>query len=328
MPLVASRPTRPAAPRQQRVETVGRPVDDLGGPAQQVGDLESAFLGGCRQGIEDALDRIGRVVVGALAVAIGRPASRTTQSTNVPPMSMPMRMATALLSLVYAANDIVHTRRRGYAIPMARRRSAQTGYDPRASRAGRLGHAAANRDRPGRRHRSPAAAVLEDVLPPGARLLQEDLAAVFQTSRIPVREALRMLEYEGLVRSEPHRGFTVTGRIPTRSRKIFELRTLLETYAIRQATPLLTERDLADLRYASRAWSPRQTRVRRECAWRSSDLRLYATTARPRLVSLIARLRQEVLRSLTWWDVEPSPQHHGRFLEAVESRDTERPWTS
>ena len=39
---------------------------------------------------------------------------------------------------------------------------------------------------------------------------QEDLAAVFDTSRIPVREALRVLEYEGLVASEPHRGFTVT----------------------------------------------------------------------------------------------------------------------
>ena len=91
-------------------------------------------------------------------------------------------------------------------------------------------------------------AVLEDVLPPGARLLQEDLAAVFQTSRIPVREALRMLEYEGLVRSEPHRGFTVTGLDTDEVEEIFELRTLLETHAIRQAVPLLTDRDIADLR--------------------------------------------------------------------------------
>ena len=53
-------------------------------------------------------------------------------------------------------------------------------------------------------------AVLAGVFAPGARLRQEELAEIFNTSRIPVREALRALEYEGLVRSEPHRGFTVT----------------------------------------------------------------------------------------------------------------------
>jgi DNA-binding GntR family transcriptional regulator len=53
-------------------------------------------------------------------------------------------------------------------------------------------------------------AILSGILGPGARLRQEELADVFGTSRIPVREALRALEYEGLVTSVPHRGFTVT----------------------------------------------------------------------------------------------------------------------
>ena len=53
-------------------------------------------------------------------------------------------------------------------------------------------------------------AIMAGVLGPGARLRQEDLAERFGTSRIPVREALRALEYEGLVHSEPNRGFTVT----------------------------------------------------------------------------------------------------------------------
>jgi len=53
-------------------------------------------------------------------------------------------------------------------------------------------------------------AILTAALPPGTRLRQERLADLFGTSRIPVREALRALEYEGLVTSLPYRGFTVT----------------------------------------------------------------------------------------------------------------------
>jgi DNA-binding GntR family transcriptional regulator len=48
------------------------------------------------------------------------------------------------------------------------------------------------------------------VLEPGTRLGQEELAEVFGTSRAPVREALRALQYEGLVTSEPNHSSTVS----------------------------------------------------------------------------------------------------------------------
>ena len=90
-------------------------------------------------------------------------------------------------------------------------------------------------------------AILSGVLGPGARLRQEELAEVFGTSRIPVREALRALEYEGLVTSEPHRGFTVTALDADDVEEVYDLRILLESEAVRLALPLLTDEDLEDL---------------------------------------------------------------------------------
>ena len=90
-------------------------------------------------------------------------------------------------------------------------------------------------------------AILSGVLSPGARLRQEELADVFGTSRIPVREALRALEYEGLVASEPHRGFTVTTLDADDVEEVYDLRILLESEAVRLALPLLTDEDLEEL---------------------------------------------------------------------------------
>jgi DNA-binding GntR family transcriptional regulator len=162
-------------------------------------------------------------------------------------------------------------------------------------------------------------AILEGVLRPGARLRQEDLAAVFGSSRIPVREALRALEYDGLVESEPHRGFTVTTLDPDDINDVYELRIVLETYAIRLAVPLLTDADLVELTALYEAMvesaDPDAQLVQRERFY----LCLYAISGRPRLVSIIARLRQEVARSLRWQLVQHSPSHHEEFFEAIKA---------
>ena len=52
-------------------------------------------------------------------------------------------------------------------------------------------------------------------------------------------------------------------------------------------------------------------------------LKLYGVTARPRLVGLIARLRQEVARSLRWKLVQHSPSHHDIFFDAVKNGDAD-----
>jgi DNA-binding GntR family transcriptional regulator len=166
-------------------------------------------------------------------------------------------------------------------------------------------------------------AILDGVLPPGARLRQEDLAAAFHTSRIPVREGLRVLEYEGLARSEPHRGFTVTSLDADQIEEIYELRTVLETHAVRVAVPLLTQPDLDDLQVLYDRMEVADAADEKLASREQFYLRLYSVTARPRLVGLIARLRQEVARSLRWQLVQHSPSHHELVFDAVKNGDAD-----
>lgn len=167
-------------------------------------------------------------------------------------------------------------------------------------------------------------AVLGGVFEPGARLRQEELADIFNTSRIPVREALRALEYEGLVRSEPHRGFTVTRLDADEVEEVYDLRILLESHAVRLALPLLTDEDLDELEQlfekVRSAPNPDEGLAAREIFY----TRLYSVTGRPRLVGLIIRLRQEVARALRWPTIQHSPSIHEQFFEAVTTGDAER----
>jgi DNA-binding GntR family transcriptional regulator len=167
------------------------------------------------------------------------------------------------------------------------------------------------------------AAILDGLFPPGARLRQEDLALAFGTSRIPVREALRVLEYEGLAASEPHRGFTVTALDADEIDEIYDLRIVLEGHAVRLAMPLLTHHDLEELQRLYDEMEAETDSDRRLASRERFYLRLYGVTARPRLVGLIARLRQEVARSLRWQMVQHSPSHHEVFFEAVKQGDAD-----
>ena len=79
---------------------------------------------------------------------------------------------------------------------------------------------------------------------PGVRLSDEALAREFGVSRTPVREALLRLSQVGLVEVNARRGFFVTQ--PTRQsvEELFDLRTALESWAVRKATPLVSPDDL------------------------------------------------------------------------------------
>ena len=167
-------------------------------------------------------------------------------------------------------------------------------------------------------------AILEGVLAPGARLRQEDLAAVFDTSRIPVREALRALEYEGLVESEPHRGFTVTSLDADEIDEVYELRILLESEAVRIAVPLLTDADLATLGVLYEEMVDEDDPDKQLASRERFYLYLYSVSGRQRLVGMIARLRQEVARSLRWQLIQHSPSHHEEFFDAIKAADADR----
>ncbi|MGH2450321.1 MAG: GntR family transcriptional regulator [Candidatus Limnocylindria bacterium] len=166
-------------------------------------------------------------------------------------------------------------------------------------------------------------AILSGTLPPGSRLRQEKLAERFGTSRIPVREALRALEYEGLVRSVPYRGFTVTELDADDIEEVYDLRILLEGHAVRLALPLMTDEDVRTLEelYAEMAEAPPGDA--QLAARERFYIRLYSMSGRPRLVGLIARLRQEVARSLRWPTLQHAPAHHQAFFDAIRAGDAD-----
>jgi DNA-binding GntR family transcriptional regulator len=73
-------------------------------------------------------------------------------------------------------------------------------------------------------------------LRPGEVIRVDDVAEALQVSRIPVREALKVLEGEGLVAHRPHSGYVVPSLSADEITEIYLLRRLLETEALRHAT--------------------------------------------------------------------------------------------
>lgn len=75
--------------------------------------------------------------------------------------------------------------------------------------------------------------------PPGTRIRQEDLAARFGASRVPVRQALRQLEYEGLVTVVANSGAWVSRLTLAECEEIYQMRERLEPLLLRMSAPHL-----------------------------------------------------------------------------------------
>jgi len=90
-------------------------------------------------------------------------------------------------------------------------------------------------------------AILHGELEPGAIIPQGTLAAAFDAGRTPLREALRMLQREGLVISEPNRPVRIAPLSQEDFEEVYIMRIALETVAIHITVPTLTSRDFADL---------------------------------------------------------------------------------
>src|SRR4051794_16875494 len=90
-------------------------------------------------------------------------------------------------------------------------------------------------------------AILEGEIAPGATMSQVALADELGISRTPLREALRMLQSEGLVDAERNRRVRVAAASPDDLEELYIMRVTLEAEAIRLAVPRMTAEDLARL---------------------------------------------------------------------------------
>lgn len=88
--------------------------------------------------------------------------------------------------------------------------------------------------------------ILSGDLEEGALIRQEMLAEEYDVSRMPVREALKRLDAEGLVVFQNNRGATVTKHTLEEIAEIFDLRILLEVDLFQRAIPKMTDQDFAE----------------------------------------------------------------------------------
>jgi len=127
-------------------------------------------------------------------------------------------------------------------------------------------------------------------------LPQEEIASQLRVSHIPVREALRQLQSEGLVTYQANRGATVAALTPAEIREIYEIRILLETAAIRAATPRLTPAQLEQ----AHVILAKAERTTDGASWGALDVQfhqlVYHLDDRPRLGEMIAGLLRRVDR--------------------------------
>jgi DNA-binding GntR family transcriptional regulator len=89
--------------------------------------------------------------------------------------------------------------------------------------------------------------ILSNDIPPGTRLVMRDLANQYSASDIPVREALRMLERDGLVETAPYRGARVTALTAKEVKETYFIRSHLESIATGLAAERITGAELARL---------------------------------------------------------------------------------
>jgi DNA-binding GntR family transcriptional regulator len=131
--------------------------------------------------------------------------------------------------------------------------------------------------------------------PGGSRIKSESVASELGVSRMPVREAFRQLDAEGLIILRPNRGAVVTDLTPDDILELFEMRGVLEGLAAAHAANRATRADLSDLR----RMLDNMARVRREPAeWLEQHDqfhdRLCELSSLQRLYDQIKLLRQQV----------------------------------
>jgi DNA-binding GntR family transcriptional regulator len=161
----------------------------------------------------------------------------------------------------------------------------------------------------------------------GQSLRQDEIATQFGVSRIPVREALRQLEVEGLVIFHPNRGAMVTTLSPTEAQEICDIRIALETMALDLAIPQLSDAHLDQaatlLRETEQTTDPMRWA---DLNWQFHAT-LYTPANRPRLLGMIKTLHVNIdryirlqIQALNYRD--QSQAEHDQLLIACRQRNT------
>ncbi|MDF8357560.1 GntR family transcriptional regulator [Ensifer adhaerens] len=179
--------------------------------------------------------------------------------------------------------------------------------------------------------------ILKGRIRPGEQLRERDVAEMIGVSRTPLREALNQLEREGLVESQPHRGYSVTAIDLKTGQQLLDLRRVLDGYAARLAATAITQQGLDDLDAILAQLAVFEAmekpsvddlaeevriglRIHEVIARESGDAFLYET-----LKVLYGRLTLLIWVDVLWVDKwDDTRADHKEIVFAVEARDPER----
>ncbi|MER8845404.1 MULTISPECIES: GntR family transcriptional regulator [Mesorhizobium] len=169
--------------------------------------------------------------------------------------------------------------------------------------------------------------IISGAIEPGARLRQDHVAEEFNTSHVPVREAFRRLEAQGLAVSEPRRGVRVAAFDLGEVKEVAEMRAALEVLALRHAAPHLTSAILDQAEEATKAGDKSRDARSWEEANRAFHRLILAPCGMPRLLATIDDLHAASARFLfaAWrseWETR-TDQDHRAILTALRQGNTE-----
>lgn len=172
-------------------------------------------------------------------------------------------------------------------------------------------------------------AILKGELKPGERLMELQLASKLGVSRTPIREAIRMLELEGLAVTVPRKGAEVAKMTEKDMEDVLQIRRALDELAVSLACDNMTEEKLEQLYKAM---------IRFEESTQSGDVKqtaqtdvefheiIYQAADNPKLVNMLNNLREQMYRYRVEYlkndDVYPRLiEEHKKIYEGLKQKD-------
>lgn len=142
-------------------------------------------------------------------------------------------------------------------------------------------------------------AILKGEIKPGERLMEIHLANMLGVSRTPIREAIRMLEQEGLAVTVPRKGAQVAKMTEKDLQDVLEIREALDDLAVISACARKTNEQLAQLKSAMRVFEEKTAGTDvRAIVQADEDFHdvIYSMAHNPRLTAIVGNMREQMYR--------------------------------
>lgn len=172
-------------------------------------------------------------------------------------------------------------------------------------------------------------AILKGDLKPGERLMELQLASKLGVSRTPIREAIRMLEQEGLAVTTPRKGAEVAKMTLKDMEDVLEIRDALDELAVRIACQKISDEQLRQLEDMKELFE-KSTQTGNVKKIAEADVTfhdvIYEATGNLKLVTLLNNLREQVYRYRVEYIKDPKNYptliaEHEAILESLKNRD-------